>query len=65
MNSFLISKLSSWVGLAFVLVPCLLALAGLISIDVVKWLALAGTVVWFVTGAMWIGREPKPADENH
>ncbi|MEL6105597.1 MAG: hypothetical protein AAFU85_06160 [Planctomycetota bacterium] len=57
MSPLTVAKTVSWVGLALVLVPSVLAMSGSVSGESVKWLALTGTVVWFVAAALWIGRD--------
>lgn len=52
-----VAKLVSLLTLALVLVPCLLYFAGAISLDVVKWIALAGTIGWFISTPMWMSRK--------
>lgn len=52
----IVAKYVSWIGLVLVIAPSLLALAGAITADAVKWPALAGTLVWFVSAALWMGR---------
>ncbi len=39
------------------IVPSLLLVAGILSHDVVKWLALAGTFVWFASTPLWMDRK--------
>ncbi|MEQ8211543.1 MAG: hypothetical protein RH917_17085 [Lacipirellulaceae bacterium] len=56
-----ICKAVSYVALAATVVPCLLFLAGTIDHAAVKYVALAGTLVWFGSAPMWIG---KSADKN-
>ncbi len=56
-----IAKLVSLAALAATVVPCLMFFAGAISHDSVKWIALAGTAVWFIATPLWMGRE-LPAD---
>jgi hypothetical protein len=48
--------LISMAGLALVIVPAVLYLTGTITKDLMTTLMLAGTVVWFVTAPLWIGR---------
>ena len=52
-----IAKLVSFVALCATVVPCLLYFAGGVGHDAVKWTALAGTVVWFISTPLWMGRE--------
>lgn len=52
-----IAKLVSLVALGATVVPCLLYFAGAVGHDTVKWTALAGTIVWFISTPLWMGRE--------
>ncbi len=61
------AKIVSLVALAATLIPCLLLFLGLIGNDasghnIVKWIALAGTIVWFIATPIWMGRQ-LPIDE--
>ena len=59
-----ISKIVSFVALAATIVPCFLYFANVIGHDAVKWIALAGTIVWFIATPMWMSRDlPKDATE--
>ena len=51
------AKLVSLVALAATIVPSLLYVAGMIGHEPVKWLALLGTIVWFIATPMWVGRK--------
>ena len=53
-------KLISFVALLLTLLPSLLYLMGAASLDVVKWLALAGTAVWFCVTPLWMDRSLEP-----
>jgi hypothetical protein len=57
MNS--IAKIASLIALAVTLVPSLLYFMGLLDADPMKWITLAGTIAWFVTTPLWMGRESK------
>ncbi len=50
------TKLISLVALAVTIVPSVLYFLGVIGIDPMKWIALAGTIAWFVATPMWMGR---------
>lgn len=52
-----IAKIISLITLGLVIVPCLLHFMGMIGLDTVKITALVGTVGWFVTTPMWMGRQ--------
>ncbi|MCA9128006.1 MAG: hypothetical protein KDB22_13015 [Planctomycetales bacterium] len=51
------AKLVSWIALALTVVPSLLFFAGLLGHDLVKWLALIGTIGWLCATPLWMGRE--------
>ena len=53
----------SLVALATTLLPGFLFFGGVIEHDMVKWLALLGTIVWFVVTPMWMGRPEEMKDE--
>jgi hypothetical protein len=56
------AKIASLIALGAVILPCLLYFAGAIGLDTVKWLALAGTIGWFIATPIWMSRElPKDA----
>lgn len=50
-------------GLAATIVPCLLLFAGRGDLNMVQWLALIGTAIWFVAAPLWMGRG-LPVDAN-
>jgi hypothetical protein len=52
----------SFVGLILVLGPAIAYLAGSIDKSQMSSIMLVGTIVWFVTAPLWMGR-PAPADE--
>ena len=52
-----IPKLISLVTLSLVIVPCVLFFFNIISLDLTKWLTLAGTIGWFAATPLWMGRE--------
>ena len=52
-----IAKIASLITLSLVIVPCFLYFNGTISLNAVKWTALAGTVGWFVATPLWMRRE--------
>ena len=55
-----LAKLASLAALVATIIPCLMYFAGLIGHDAVKWIALAGTVTWFIATPLWMGRELPP-----
>ena len=55
MNS--IAKLVSLIALVVTILPSVLYFTGLISHDLMKWIALLGTIVWFIATPMWMGRK--------
>ena len=58
-----ILMLISLVALAATVLPGFLFLFGMIDHDMVKWLALLGTIVWFAVTPMWMG-QPKELQEE-
>lgn len=53
----LFAKLVSLISLGLVVVPCCLYFGGIIDLDMVKLLALIGTIGWFPSTLVWMGRE--------
>lgn len=51
-----VAKIASLIFLSLVVVPCLLFFFGSISLAAVKTAALIGTVGWFATCPLWMGR---------
>ncbi len=57
-------KLVSLLALLATIVPSVLFFMGMIGHEAVKWITLAGTIVWFIATPLWMGRElPLGADE--
>jgi hypothetical protein len=52
---------ASWIVLLGAIVPSLLFLGRVITLDQCKWIMLATTVAWFVVTPLWMGRETVPA----
>jgi len=52
-------KIASLVALAITIVPGILYFLGMLDIDLMKWIALAGTIGWFIATPMWMGRDPQ------
>ncbi|MCO6046438.1 hypothetical protein NG895_21275 [Aeoliella sp. ICT_H6.2] len=55
-------KIVSLAALAVTIVPSLLYLGGVLSHDVVLWMAIIGTVCWFATTPLWMDRTPQVDD---
>ena len=51
-----ISKMVSAIALAVTIAPSLLVFFGVLGIEPMKWIALAGTIAWFIATPMWMGR---------
>lgn len=48
-----------------VVLPSLLFMFSLVSLPSVKWVALIGTIAWFATAPLWIGRgEPDALEKS-
>ena len=52
-----ISKIASLIFLSLVIFPCLLFFVGVIGLGAVKAAALIGTLGWFATCPLWMGKE--------
>ncbi|EMI41886.1 hypothetical protein [Rhodopirellula sp. SWK7] len=56
-------KVASLIGLVFVTVPSVIYFAGGMGHSAVKTTALIGTIIWFASTPLWMGREiPVDAD---
>jgi len=55
MNS--LAKIGSMMGLAAVVAPPMMYLAGWLSLAVVQGCALVGTMLWFALTPSWMGRK--------
>ncbi len=51
-----IAKLISFAALALTIVPSGLYFTGVAEHASVKWIALVGTVAWFIATPLWMGR---------
>ncbi len=51
------AKIISAIALAVTVIPSVLLFLGVIAIEPMKWIALAGTVAWFIATPMWMGRD--------
>jgi hypothetical protein len=51
------AKIVSLIALLVTIVPSVLYFLGMLDAEPMKWVALAGTIVWFVATPMWMGRE--------
>lgn len=56
-----ILKIISYIGLILTLFPSFLVFAGMIDFETNKNLMLIGTVLWFITAALW---QKKPKAEQ-
>lgn len=52
-----VAKLISLVALGAVIIPSVLFFTGAVEHELVKWVGLAGTIVWFIATPFWMGRE--------
>ncbi len=50
-------QIISLIALCLTIFPALLFFAGQMELDMVKWLMLAATAVWFIATPLWMGRE--------
>ena len=58
----LIAKIISWISLIALIAPSVLFLAGRMELPQVKSIMLIATIVWFVSGTMWMW--PKESDSS-
>jgi hypothetical protein len=59
MNDRMIAKSISWICLVLVGLPSVLSYLGWMDLNAVQWLALVGSVGWFIATPLWMGREAK------
>ena len=52
-----ILQIISLLALIALTLPSVLFLAGRLELDMVKWLMLLATIVWFVTAALWMWKD--------
>ena len=53
------AKAISWSALVgLTLAPPILFATGAINENTLKWLMLAGTVIWFIATPIWVKRDP-------
>ena len=52
-----ILKIISLLALIALTLPSVLFLAGRLELNMVKWLMLLATIVWFVTAALWMWKD--------
>lgn len=55
MNS--LAKLISLIALAVTVLPSVLYFMGNVDAEPMKWIALVGTIAWFIATPMWMGRK--------
>ncbi len=51
------AKMVSAIALVVTIVPSLLVFLGALGIEPMKWIALVGTIAWFIATPMWMGRD--------
>ena len=52
-----ILQIISLLALIALTVPSVLFLAGRLELNMVKWLMLLATIVWFVTASLWMWKD--------
>ena len=52
-----ILQIISLLALIALTLPSVLFLAGRLELDMVKWLMILATIVWFVTAALWMWKD--------
>jgi hypothetical protein len=58
-----ILQIISLLALIALTLPSVLFLAGRLELNMVKWLMLLATIVWFVTASLWMWKDN--GDEQH
>ncbi len=51
-----LAQIVSWIALVGTIAPAFAYLAGGLTLDAMKTWMLAGTILWFVTVPLWMGR---------
>jgi hypothetical protein len=51
----------SWLSIVGTILPSVLYLFNMLSLDACKWVMLCATITWFVATPLWMGREVEPA----
>lgn len=51
----------SWLSIVGTVLPSVLYLFNMLSLDACKGIMLCTTITWFVATPLWMGREVKPA----
>lgn len=49
-------QVASWAALTATILPSVLLLANVLSLDQTKWIMLAATLAWFIATPLWMGR---------
>jgi hypothetical protein len=52
----IILQIASWAALTATILPSVLLLANVLSLDQTKWIMLAATLAWFIATPLWMGR---------
>ncbi len=52
-----ILQIISLLALIAVTLPSVLFLAGRLELDMVKWIMILATIVWFVSAAIWMWKD--------
>jgi hypothetical protein len=52
-----ILQIISLLALIVLTLPSVLFLAGRLELDMVKWVMLLATIVWFVTASLWMWKD--------
>lgn len=60
----LILKIVSLLSLVVLVLPSVLFLAGRMELDTVKSIMIAASIVWFVTAAGWMWKEPTEPEKE-
>lgn len=59
-----ILQIISLLALIALTLPSVLFLAGRLELNMVKWLMLLATIVWFVTATLWMWKDNGAEQQN-
>ncbi len=59
-----ILQIISLLALIALTLPSVLFLAGRLELNMVKWLMILATIVWFVTAALWMWKDNGDAQQE-
>ena len=53
----IVLQIISAIALGLTIIPSLLFFSGRMELDMMKWLILLATIVWFIVTPLWMGRK--------